>query len=223
MIKLPDASSRFRYEEDFLLTCGPSRIGKVLALSALYQKILTVPGAIVECGVFRGGSFSTWAMLRHLMESEHARPLIGFDTFDTFPNPSSNDDQRIVDHIERTAGLACITADQLMQTLADRGVGLETNTTLVAGDVIETVPHFVEDHPELTVALLLIDTDLYEPAVACFRHIVPLVSRGGVVIVDNFGVFPGETRAFREYAHANPDVRLNRTPYTSHLAHFVVN
>jgi Macrocin-O-methyltransferase (TylF) len=223
VIKLPDADLRFRYEEDFLLTCGPSRIGKILALSELYQKILTIPGAIVECGVFRGGSFTTWAMLRHLMESEHIRPLVGFDTFDSFPNASSHEDQRIVDHIEHTAGLACISADQLTQTLADRGIGLETNTTLVAGDVSETVPRFVEEHPELTVALLLIDTDLYEPAVACFRHIVPLISRGGVVIVDNFGVFPGETRAFREYAHANPNVRLNRTPRTGHLAHFIID
>jgi Macrocin-O-methyltransferase (TylF) len=223
VIKLPDTSLRFQYEEDFLLTCGPSRIGKILALSALYQKILTVPGAIIECGVFRGGSLTIWAMLRHLMESEHTRPLIGFDTFDTFPKASSREDQRIVDHIERTAGLACITTDQLTQTLADRGIGLETNTTFVAGDVSETVPRFIKDHPELTVALLLIDTDLYEPAMACFRHIVPLVSRGGVVIVDNFGVFPGETRAFRDYVDANPDVLLNRTPYTGHLAHFIVN
>ncbi|WNM29230.1 TylF/MycF/NovP-related O-methyltransferase [Streptomyces sp. Li-HN-5-11] len=220
MIKLPDPAAAFQHEQDFLLSCGPSRIGKMLALYDIYQRTRRVPGAIVECGVFRGGSFTMWAMLRHLLESEHTRSLIGFDTFGEFPRTPAAPDQRIVDHIQQVAGLDCIGADQLVETLSRRGRGLEANTTLVPGDVCETVPKYVADHPELAISLLMIDTDLYEPAVTCLTELVPLVSPGGIVIVDNYGVFPGETQAFREYLAAHPDTRLEQPAHTGHLMHF---
>ncbi|MGW1914974.1 TylF/MycF/NovP-related O-methyltransferase [Streptomyces sp. NPDC002076] len=220
MIDLPDPATAFQHEEDFLLTCGPSRIGKIIALYDLYQRIRTVPGAIVECGVFRGGSFTMWAMLRHLLESEHTRPLIGFDTFGEFPHTSAESDQRIVDHIQQVAGLNCIGADQLLETLGQRRRGLEANTVLVPGDVCETVPQYVANHPELAISLLVIDTDLYEPAVTCLTELVPLVSPGGIVIVDNYGVFPGETQAFREYLASHPGTQLEQPAHTGHLMHF---
>ncbi|MBB1242511.1 class I SAM-dependent methyltransferase [Streptomyces durbertensis] len=220
MIDLPDAEAAFQYEQDFLLTCGPSRIGKILALHELYQRIRQVPGAIVECGVFRGGSFTMWAMLRHLLETEHTRSLIGFDTFGEFPRAHIESDQRIVDHIEKVAGLECIGADQLRATLRRRGRGLDANTTLVPGDVCETVPRYVADHPELAISLLMIDTDLYEPAVTCLTELLPLVSPNGIVVVDNYGVFPGETRAFREYLAAHPATLLEQPAHTGHLMYF---
>ena len=41
----------------------PDSPGKVRKSSyELYQQIRTVPGAVVEAGVFRGGSFTLWAM-----------------------------------------------------------------------------------------------------------------------------------------------------------------
>jgi hypothetical protein len=222
VIPLPDPTATFQYEQDFLLTCSPSRIGKILALHELYQRVRDVPGAIVECGVFRGGSFTTWAILRNLLESEHTRQLIGFDTFGTFPDASTETDQRIVDHIADVAGLECIGDDQLRETLRNRDRGLDANVTLVPGDVVETVPRYVAEHPELAISLLMIDTDLYEPAVTCLDTLMPHVTPGGIVIVDNYGVFPGETRAVREYAREHPGTRLQRAPYTSHLTHFTV-
>lgn len=223
MIDLPDPGSTFSHELDFLLTCSPSRIGKILALCDLYRQIRTVPGAIVEAGVFRGGSFTLWAMLRHLLETEHARALIGFDTFDRFPAAERDADQHIVDHIDRTAGLDCIGTDQLMSTLAARGRGLDHNVQLIAGDVTSTVPTYVEQNPQLAISLLMIDTDLHAPAVTCLTHLVPRVTRGGIVVVDNFGVFPGETDAVREYLTSHDDVVLQRSASTGHLTYFVVD
>lgn len=140
---------------------------------------------------------------------------IGFDTFDQFPRAHRQDDQRIIDHIAQTAGLDCIGADQLHATLAARGRGLEANVRLVPGDVVRTVPTYVDQHPELAIALLLIDTDLYEPAVSCLPHLVPRVTAGGVVVVDNYGVFPDETD--------HPDTMLQRTSNSGHFTHFVVD
>jgi hypothetical protein len=34
---------------------------------------------------------------------------------------------------------------------------------VIKGDVTETIPKFIDDHPEIVVSLLNIDMDLYEP------------------------------------------------------------
>ena len=102
-----------------------------------------------------------------------------------------------------------------------RGRGLEANITLIPGDICLTVPDYVAEHPELVISLLLIDSNQYEPAIACIEQLVPLVSPGGIVIVDNFGTFPGETRAVREYLDQNPETVLERAPHTGHFTYFL--
>ena len=69
---MPTASAdnlSFEYENGFYLTCSPSRIGKMLAHYELYKKTSQTPGAIVECGVFKGVSLTRFTMFRELFES----------------------------------------------------------------------------------------------------------------------------------------------------------
>ena len=72
---------------------------------------------------------------------------------------------------------------------------------LVVGDVTETVPKYVEEHPGLRISLLHLDVDLYEPTLVGLKHLYPLVVPGGVVILDEYGheKFAGESAAFDEY------------------------
>ncbi len=55
MINRFDETKAFDYENGFYLTSRVSRMGNILAHYELYKKIIDRPGAIVECGVFRGG------------------------------------------------------------------------------------------------------------------------------------------------------------------------
>lgn len=49
--------------------------------------MITVPGVIIECGVFNGGGLFTWAQLANIFEPvNHTRKIIGFDTFQGFPS-----------------------------------------------------------------------------------------------------------------------------------------
>lgn len=50
----------FEYENGFYLTMDNERMGKLIAHYVLYNKIINLPGAIVECGVFKGNSFFRW-------------------------------------------------------------------------------------------------------------------------------------------------------------------
>ena len=56
MIPLPDFEKSFEYENNFYLSCHITRISKILAQYELFKLVNKIPGAIVECGVFKGES-----------------------------------------------------------------------------------------------------------------------------------------------------------------------
>ena len=85
MIDLPDFKKAFDYENNFYLSCDVARISKMIAHYELYKMVIGIPGSIVECGVFKGVSFTRFAVYRELFESSYSKKIIGFDTFHEFP------------------------------------------------------------------------------------------------------------------------------------------
>ena len=61
------------------------------------------------------------------------------------------------------------------------------------------MPKFVKDHPALKISLLNLDTDIYEPAVVILNHLWPRIVKGGILVLDDYGTFPGETKAVDDY------------------------
>ena len=64
MINLPDPAKMYEYETNFHLTLDVSRLGKLIAHYEAYRMARDVPGAIVECGVFKGTSLARFGMFR---------------------------------------------------------------------------------------------------------------------------------------------------------------
>ena len=84
---MPDFEKSYDYETFFHLTLNTSRLGKFIAHYEAYKMIRSVPGAIVECGVFKGTSFVRFAHFRSLLDNQESSKLIGFDVFsDETPN-----------------------------------------------------------------------------------------------------------------------------------------
>ncbi len=197
MIKLPDFTKAYEYENDFYLSCDITRISKILAHYELYKKSLEIPGAIVECGVFKGASFVRFAMFRSLFENPHAKKIIGFDSFGDFPETDFEADKKLREHIVNEAGLQSISTGQLNEVLVNKECG--HNIELIAGDITKTVPDYVSKNPQLKISLLNLDTDIYEPSATILEHLYPKIERGGILILDDYGIFPGETKAVDDY------------------------
>lgn len=210
MIDLPDFNRAFEHENNFYLSCQTTRIGKLIAHYELYKMTLEVPGAIVECGVFKGASLIRFAMFRDLLSHGPSKRLIAFDAFGRFPETSYPADQEYRRKFIREAGEEGIGRDQLMEIL--RRKGLDEEVELVEGDVRETVPEYLKRHPGLRISLLNLDTDVYEPAVTVLEHLYPRLVRGGVLILDDYGNFPGETAAAEEYFKGK-NVEIRKFPY----------
>lgn len=213
MYGLPNFENSFEYENDFYLSSKPSRLGKALAHYELFKLSLDTPGAIVECGVFKGASLSRFSILRSLFNLENQKHIYGFDVFGAFPETSFEGDKEARRKFINNAGSEGISIEDLYKSLKFRG--LDKNLSLIRGDICQTLPTFTEKNKNLKISFLNIDTDLYEPCVTALETLYPLVSPGGLVLLDNYNVFPGETKAVDDYFGSDLDIKsldLCKTP-----------
>lgn len=209
---------RFEYENGFYLTSDPSRFGRFIAHYELFKLISDVEGDIVECGVFKGASFMRFAGLVKLYNQDTDREIIGFDTFGDFPETTNlGDKEEREAFIQETKGGQSISKDELENFLSNKGI---TNYQLIKGDLCNTAKQFAEQNKNKKIALLNIDTDIYEPAVAIIEHLAPLVVPGGIIIFDDYGVFPGETQVADDYVRKH-NFRLQKFPF-SKVPYFLI-
>jgi hypothetical protein len=192
-----DLSKAFDYENGFYLTASVQRIGKFTAHLELFRRASAVAGDIVECGVFKGASLSRFLKFRSLFEDPASRKIYGFDTFGDFPPADDPMDEQRREEFVSEAGNTSISRQQILDFF--NKLGLDENLELVEGDIRETIPAFCSDHLDLKISLLNIDVDLLEPTRTCLEHLYPKVVSGGIVILDDYGAFPGATKATDDF------------------------
>ena len=215
MTRFSDFADAFEHENNFYLTSHVTRISKILAHYELYKMSLDLPGAIVECGVFKGASLIRLATFRELFENSFSRPVIGFDAFGEFPDTVNEEDDKFREKFESVTGEdEGIAVDQLHKVLNHKGI--DENIELVQGDVRETIPAYCKSHPELKIALLNLDTCTYDSCKVILECLYPRIVSGGVVILDDYGAVAGETIADDEFfKDLEPQIkkfRFSRSP-----------
>ncbi|WP_341279863.1 TylF/MycF/NovP-related O-methyltransferase [Paenibacillus sp. FSL H8-0537] len=227
MITLPkfDEQSMYDYETYFHLTLQPDRLAKFLVHYEAYKMVQDVPGAIVECGVFKGTSFTRFAMMRELLGNSFSSKLIAFDVFsDEFPNTSYEEDQAQREHWINTAGASSISTDQLSQIFNEKGI---KNYELIAGNVLDTVPDYIQKNGGLKISLLNIDIDFVEPTYCVLEHMYDRVMKGGVILLDNYGgegtsglSYHGDTRGVDDF-FKDKDVTIKQFPFAARPCYIV--
>jgi hypothetical protein len=179
-------------------------IARFLCRYEIFKRQLHIKGSIVECGVHQGGGAMTWAHISATLEPyNYHRRIIGIDTFEGFPEVTSQDGRGE----NARAGAFRENYDthaELSRAIAEfdgnRFISQKQKVELVKGDARESIPRYLAEHPHLLVSLLYLDFDIYEPTVTALKHLLPRVPRGGVIAFDevNNPDWPGETRALLE-------------------------
>jgi len=210
MITLPDFKKAFEFENNFYLSCDVARISKMIAHYELYKMVINIPGSIVECGVFKGASLTRFTMFRELFESPYSKKIIGFDTFHEFPETEFQDDKKVRESLINTAGGESISIEQLTDVLQRKDIF--KNIELIEGDITSTVPEYIFSHPQLKVSLLNLDVDIYEPSVTILEHLYSRIVKGGVLVLDDYGTFPGETKAVDDF-FKDQEISIRKFPY----------
>jgi len=200
---------------------SPERIFSVIEATK-YITRRRIPGAIVECGVWRGGSMMAAARTLQLL-GETDRELYLFDTFEGMSAPTELD----VDLAGQQAANLLAASDRegpgiwVYVSLEDvqKAVGTvgypASRIHYVRGKVEDTIPGKAPDQ----IALLRLDTDWYESTRHELEHLYPRLVSGGVIIIDDYGHWKGSRQATDEFIAANPDFGLlTRIDYTGRLA-----
>jgi hypothetical protein len=94
---------------------------------------------------------------------------------------------------------------------------------LVQGDAMETIPAYLERHPETLVSLAIFDFDIYQPTKAALEAVKPHLFKGSVLVFDELAddIFPGETIALREVFNL-ADLKVERMPMTARVSYVVL-
>jgi O-methyltransferase len=194
------------FKELFALACPYSMV-HLPGFYNVYQSLSyirdnAIPGDLVECGCALGGVaiFMRLCLTRWGMD----RTIHLFDTFVGPPIGSR-------DTIHGGQELVWSTAMENHRAGTEENIVEATGSLdgfhIVEGFVEQTLP--VTSLPEL--ALLRLDTDFYESTRVEFDLLYPKLTRGGVLIVDDYGYFQGSRRATDEYlATIRPTPLLNR-------------
>jgi hypothetical protein len=206
------------YENGFYLTSHVTRLAKMLAHYELYKTIVGLPGHIVECGVYKGASFLRFATFREILESPHSRKIVGFDAFGLFPDSNEDADNKAFIRRFSVEGGDGISRESFMEVLAHKGF---KNFELIEGDICLTVPQYLANHPELKIALLHVDVDVYQPTRVILEQLFDRVVKGGLVVFDDYGTVAGETRAIDEFLEKRQEEPLIEKLPISHIPAYI--
>jgi hypothetical protein len=205
--------------QPFTMT-SPERI-YALCKSVEYIVQNNIPGDIVECGVWKGGSMM--AVARTLMDLCSERTLYLFDTFEGMPEPIGLDkdfkgrlaaDRMLVADKATSMMWAYSELDDVKRNL--RRVGYDSNRLVfVKGKIEKTIPQ----QSPARVSLLRLDTDWYESTYHELVHLYPRLSPGGVLIIDDYGHWEGAKKAVDCYIEENKlKILLHRIDYTGRIS-----
>jgi len=212
--------------ENFPKYVRRQHLKRFLALYEIFKLALPVKGSVVECGVFKGFGVMSWAKLSAMLEPENlTRRIYGFDTFAGFPSVSDKDANPVA--APHDGALFADSYEELQSLIAqydqDRFLGHVDKVHLIKGNVVETVPAFLEANPHLVVSLLFLDLDLYEPTQVALRHFLPRMPRGALLAFDELDnpMWPGETLALLEELGFR--IRLRRLEWDPYIAYAVLD
>ncbi len=190
----------------------------------LYKMVLDIPGDIIECGVYQGNSFMWLANLSVIFEPFSInRRIIGFDTFEGFASIDGKADPRDVSSRDFSDTNIEIISRSIENLNSVRPVNRVNRFELVKGDIVSSLPKYVSEHPWMTCAMLILDTDLYRSTLTALKTVLPIMPKGAVVVFDeyNYQNFPGEAQAIREFFVLN-NLKVRKFPYESCTAFAVV-
>jgi O-methyltransferase len=145
-------------------------------LYVLWQSLrntVGVPGIVAEVGSYRGGSahFIASALLEL---SDEEVPIHIFDTFDGHPEGTitEHDTFQTVGKFRRTS------YEAVCEYLAPF-----EQVRIHKGDIVTLLPSLSDS----AYRLVHIDTDLYQPPLACLDYFGARLLRKGVIVVDDYG------------------------------------
>jgi len=177
--------------------------------SVRYMTAQGIPGSVVECGVWRGGSMMAAALQLQALDAAD-RELWLYDTFTGMTEPTDEDREAAsgVTAQELLASTPVADGDNVWCLADENDVRANMNSTgypadlltFVKGDVSQTLKQSAPDQ----VALLRLDTDWYASTKVELEVLYQRLTPGGICILDDYGHWEGARKAVDEFFIEQP-------------------
>lgn len=203
---------------------------RFMAHMELFLKTVEVPGDIAELGVFRGLGLMTWAnLLEAYCIGDRTKTVWGFDNWAGFTGFTAEDGDADNSSNKFVGGFSPKSYRQELDNAIDifdndRFIPWKPRVKLIDGQIEETIPKFVSDNPGVRFSLIHFDCDLYTPTKAALEELWPRVSRGGVLLFDEYSIpeWPGETQAVDEFFADKPEIIIKTLSWTNAPAAYII-
>ena len=166
-----------------------------------------IEGDFVECGVWRGGNSIIAANVFKRMAPERAVWL--FDTFAGMTAPTEVDinfrgesaEAKFRQNQREDHNEWCYSPLEEVKGNFEKVGLLGTNLRFIQGDVSKTLA--TGNHLPEKISVLRLDTDWYESTKIELEVLFPRLSKGGILILDDYGHWGGSRKAVDEYFKTN--------------------
>lgn len=189
-----------------------------------------IEGDIVECGLAAGSNFAFMMIGCDDSKNQLNRTYWGFDSFQgiqlgnkkdvTQPgiglithNTDVSDEDLLV-----SSGITSYSKQQVVSNLSNWNM-LNHEINLIEGWIQKSLTDSVISQIS-KIAVLRLDMDMYDPTKFALNKLYPLVSEGGVIIIDDWAL-PGARAACEEFFQENQIIpKINSIPDTTPIFFF---
>lgn len=178
----------------------------------IFKRQLGIKGSIIECGVHHGGGVMGWAHYSSILEPyNYHREIIGFDTFEGFPEVTGEDgagENSKAGAFSENYNIKNELENSIAAFDENRFLNNKNKIKLIKGDANITIPEYLNSNKHLIVSLLYLDFDIYKPTVTALQTLMERIPKGGIIAFDEVHNpdWPGETMAMLE----NLDIKRHR-------------
>ena len=211
--------------DNLALFFDPKYLSRILFFNYVYQKILDVPGYILELGCQYGSTTALLQSLRDIYEPfNRTRKIFAFDTFQGLKGVTDKDlnlksgDFKTIKNYENVL-------EKILNIKESFGALPHYNRSKIyKGDVNTTFDLFLKENPETVLSLIFFDMDIYKPTTQILKKMKNHITKGSIIVFDEIcdELSPGETLALKEVIGLNK-ISLKRWQYNSRLTYFIVD
>ncbi len=201
--------------EKYINTSLPSQWSIIQSLE--YIKKNKIKGDIIETGTFHGGGL---ILINNVLKAIKLKKNIwGYDTFKGIPNINLKHDAILGDKKINLNKKKIKNYDLIYPSLKNVRFNLKKNgfkklPNLIVGDTRKTLKKKINLPKK--ISLIRLDTDFYESTLNELKILFPLLSKKGILIIDDYGHHKGSKKAVDDY-FKNKNVWLHRIDYTVRL------
>ena len=204
----------------FIFSSDKKLFAKLASKLFFVNMAKNIPGDIVELGVFKGSGLIAWLKSLELISKNHKK-VIGFDFFDdkALMKSINTEDKGVMESLFKDRGFDPKGYDSVLdKLLVNAGFG---NFELIKGDVVETIPTYLDKNPGFRASIVNFDMDIEEPTEFSLENLWSRVCVGGILIFDEYAINEWtESNAVDRFCEIH-NLKLRSTPYFAPSAYLV--